>query len=67
MKDNTPPIYGHRVKIAYTRLEVAELLSVSLRTIDELVTARKIKFFRIRRAIRFTEENIREFIEENQG
>jgi excisionase family DNA binding protein len=46
----------------YTREDVAELLRVSLRTVDEWVSGQKITHFRKGRNVRFAREAVAAFI-----
>ena len=50
----------------YTTDQVAELLHVNVKTVRELIKAKKLKAVKIGNEYRITEEHIRKFIEENE-
>lgn len=45
--------------------EVAELFNVSVGTVNRLMNSRKIAFFHIGGLIRFSEEDVKQFLEDN--
>lgn len=48
-----------------TKDEVAEILKVARVTIDRLITAKKISYFKVGSSYRFTKENVEEYILSN--
>jgi excisionase family DNA binding protein len=45
-------------KLAYTRRESADLLSISLRTLDSLLSRKELRFTRIGRRVLITREDL---------
>jgi excisionase family DNA binding protein len=61
----TPPQPAEVSPLLYDRHEAAARLSVSLRTIDELIQSRALEIVRIRRAVRIKPQALVNFIEAN--
>jgi len=49
-------------KLAYNRREAAELLSISLRTLDSLLSLKQLKFRRVGRRILIPREDAERFL-----
>jgi excisionase family DNA binding protein len=50
------------IQIMYTREEAAEIMRISIRTLDDIMSKNQIKIVKIGRAVRITHRAIEEFI-----
>lgn len=53
-------------RLLYDRAEVAAMMTISLRTLDELVARGEIQVVRIGKAVRFTMSALEAFIEDHE-
>lgn len=60
--DETPTAKD-KSKLAYTYKQAAEILSISVRTLENLVRHQTIEFCRIGTSVRFTREQLEEYLQ----
>lgn len=56
------PVAPFATKLLFTRSEAAELLSVSVRTIDNLLALKELRVVRIGKSVRIPLGSLREFV-----
>jgi excisionase family DNA binding protein len=54
-------------KLAFNRRESAELLSISLRTLDSLIARKELRFRRVGRRVLITRDELDRFLKSRNG